>query len=55
MLTPWISIKVFELILNNSRAVIIGGYGMGKLPENPELINLLKNAISKGILIAIST
>jgi len=44
------------MVLSNSRAVIIAGYGMGNLPtKNKELMSLLKNAIDKDVIIVIKT
>ena len=48
--------KAIELVLNNSKAVIIAGYGMGNMPNNNlRLMEVLKNAISQGVIIAIKT
>jgi len=43
-------------VLSNSRAVIISGYGMGNVPtKNLELMQMIKNAIEKDVIIVIKT
>lgn len=49
-------IKLIQLVLENSKAVVIAGYGMGNMPtDNQELMNALKFAVKKGVLVAVTT
>lgn len=55
-LSPCLNLRAIELVLSNSRAVIIAGYGMGNLPtNNMELMKLLKKAIESNVVIVIKT
>jgi L-asparaginase len=49
-------LRAIELVLSNSRAVIIAGYGMGNLPtKNTELMKLLQKAVDNNVIIVIKT
>jgi L-asparaginase/Glu-tRNA(Gln) amidotransferase subunit D len=55
-LSPNLNLRAIELVLSNSRAVIIAGYGMGNMPTaNKNLMALLKNAIENNVIIVIKT
>jgi L-asparaginase len=44
------------MVLSNSKAVILAGYGMGNLPTmNEKLMNSLVEAIENGVIIVIKT
>jgi L-asparaginase/Glu-tRNA(Gln) amidotransferase subunit D len=44
------------MVLSNSRAVIIAGYGMGNLPtKNKELMNMLQKAVENNVIVVIKT
>ena len=56
VITPCLNLKTLELCCNNSKAVIIAGYGMGNLPtSNDELMSILTRAINRGVIICIKT
>lgn len=55
-LSPSLNLKAIELVLHNSKAVIIAGYGMGNMPTNNiQLMEMLRKAISEGVIVAIKT
>jgi L-asparaginase/Glu-tRNA(Gln) amidotransferase subunit D len=40
------NLRAIELVLSNSKGVIIAGYGMGNLPtDNVDLMRLIKHAV----------
>ena len=40
----------------NSKAVIVEAYGMGNIPsKNKELLNIIKQAIDRDVIVLIST
>jgi L-asparaginase/Glu-tRNA(Gln) amidotransferase subunit D len=56
VVAPCLNLKTLELCCNNSKAVIIAGYGMGNLPTaNEEMMAILTKAIQKGVIICIKT
>lgn len=55
-MSPCMHIETVKLVLNNSKAVIIAGYGMGNLPSNnKELMSSIAEAISKNVIVVIKT
>lgn len=53
-MSPCINLKSVEQILNTSEGVILTAYGMGNIPSsNQGLMNLLKNAIDRGVIICV--
>eukprot|EP00347_Sterkiella_histriomuscorum_P002989 403366027 len=55
-ISPLFNTKIIECILESSQAVIIQTYGMGNIPnKNKDLLELIKKAIEKGVIIVILT
>jgi len=55
-LSPLMNLRAIELVLTNSKAVILAGYGMGNLPSaNLDLMRLLKHAVAIGVVVVIKT
>jgi hypothetical protein len=49
-------LRAIDLVLSNSRGVIIAGYGMGNLPTNNVLLmNMIEKAVKDGVIIVIKT
>jgi len=56
VVSPCLNLKTLKLCLDNSKAVIISGYGLGNLPTaNKELMDALKNAVDRGVIVCIKT
>jgi lysophospholipase len=56
VVSPCLNLKTIRLCLNNSKAVIISGYGLGNLPTaNQELMDTLKHAVERGVIVCIKT
>lgn len=55
-LSPCLNLRAIELVLSNSKAVIIAGYGMGNLPtDNQRLMAMLRKAVDNGVIVIIKT
>ena len=55
-LSPVLNLRAIELVLSNSKAVIIAGYGMGNLPTNNEdFMRLIRHAVATGVIVVIKT
>lgn len=55
-LSPLMNLRAIELVLSNSKAVILAGYGMGNLPSaNQDLMRLLRHAVAIGVIVVIKT
>lgn len=55
-ISPTLNLRAIELVLSNSKAVIIAGYGMGNMPtNNKNLMALLQTALNNGVIIVVKT
>ena len=55
-LSPCLNLRAIELVLGNSRGVIIAGYGMGNLPTNNKpLMDMLRKSVDSGVIVVIKT
>jgi lysophospholipase len=56
VISPCLNIRTLELALQNSKAVVISGYGMGNIPtQNDKLMKVLKQAVDNGVIVCIKT
>jgi lysophospholipase len=55
-MSPLMNIKALGLVMMESKAVILAGYGMGNLPSNnKELMQTIREAIQRGVIVVIKT
>jgi len=55
-LSPCLNLNAIKMVMSNSRAVIVAGYGMGNLPtSNTDLMRILNQAVADGVIIVIKT
>jgi len=46
-ISPCLNLNAIKMVMSNSRAVIVAGYGMGNLPtSNLDLMSILKEAVA---------
>jgi lysophospholipase len=55
-MSPMMSLRAMDLVMKESRAVILAGYGMGNLPSNnQEMMQSIRNAVANGVIVVIKT
>lgn len=53
---PSLNLRAIELIMRNSKAVVLAGYGAGNLPtNNSEFMHLVEGAIRHNVIVVIKT